>query len=95
MSEDWTSGTLPQDLAFTIAAARRARGWSCRQAAAEVGISPAHMSRLERGIRCPSVAVAEDLIRVLQLDPEDASRLLTVARPDAGRSHPLRHRLVR
>ena len=37
------------------------------------------------GERCPSVAVARDLVAALELPPDLAARLLEVARP-AGRS---------
>lgn len=67
--------------------ALRASGW--REAARKVGILPGYLCMLEHGDRCPSRAVAHDLIAALDLDPEVAAWLLEVARPNAGRSwHP-------
>lgn len=41
---------------------------------------------IEQSKRCPSVAVAHQLIDRLSLEPELAEALLREARPDAGRS---------
>lgn len=81
---------LPADVADLLTDARRRHGWSVRAAAQQVGCSPTHLGRLERGERVPSVALAWDLAAVLQLGTRDAERLVSVAAPYAGRSSPLR-----
>jgi len=81
---------LPPDVAALLTVARQLRGWSVRTAAQQVGCSPTHLGRLERGERVPSVALAWDLAAVLQLGRRDAERLVSVAAPYAGRSSPLR-----
>jgi transcriptional regulator with XRE-family HTH domain len=77
--------TLPADLAAALRAARQDRGLGLREAARLAGIDPGHLCRIELGERCPSVAVARDLVAALELPPDLAARLLEVARP-AGRS---------
>jgi transcriptional regulator with XRE-family HTH domain len=58
-----------------------------RAAARATGIGPGYLSLLEKGQRCPSVAVARDLVAALELGTDLADRLFEVARPDAGRSY--------
>ncbi len=78
---------LPIAVAHPIRLARLARGWSLRRAAAEIGISVGHLSYIERGLRCPSNAVARDLISVLLPQRRaEAEELLWHARPASGRS---------
>jgi DNA-binding XRE family transcriptional regulator len=77
---------LPFGLARELRAARRSRGLGLRAAAAKLGVDPGYLSRLERGLRCPSIAVAQDLAAGLDLESDVAGRLFDAARPDAGRS---------
>jgi transcriptional regulator with XRE-family HTH domain len=77
---------LPADLAAGLRAARLRRSLGLRQAARKAGIGHGYLSLLEHGERCPSRAVAVDLIAALDLDGPLAAWLLEVARPDAGRS---------
>lgn len=90
----WYSRTahrhLPDDLAVALRGARCARGWSLTTAAEVTGVSRQMLSHLEHGCRLPSVALAQDLIKTYGLDHRVASRLLEVARPEAGRSSPFR-----
>jgi DNA-binding XRE family transcriptional regulator len=60
-----------------------------------IGVSFQYLGLLEQGKRCPSVAVAKDIVRALGLqgspdahEVQLAARLLAVARSDAGRSFP-------
>lgn len=78
--------TIPADLAAALRGARQDRGLGLREVAGLVGVDAGHLSRIERAERCPSVAVARDLVAKLKLAPDLAARLLAVARPDAGRS---------
>ena len=64
---------------------------SLRRAGARIGVQASYLHYLEHSQRCPSVAVAHQLIAVLRLEPELAERLLAEARSDAGRSW---HRLT-
>jgi transcriptional regulator with XRE-family HTH domain len=77
---------LPTDLAAALRAARHERGLGLRETARKAGISPGYFHMIEHGDRCPSRAVAEDLIGALDLDHVLAEWLLDVARPNAGRS---------
>lgn len=47
---------------------RSGRGWSLRDFSAATGISPAHLSRLETGLRQPSLDVLVTLRRALEVD---------------------------
>jgi|GEM_PF-3622771 len=49
----------------SLVAARRAKGWSQRQAATEAGISPTHWAQLETGVREPSARVMRQISTVL------------------------------
>lgn len=53
-----------------------------------VGINHGYLSRLERGQRCPSIAVADALIYTLDLDRETSRQLLEYAVPNVGHSRP-------
>ncbi len=81
---------LPADLAAALRRARHARGWSLTDAAAATGVSRSMISDLERGVRVPSVALAEDLISGYELRGEVVGWLLDAATPYAGRSSPYR-----
>lgn len=75
-----------------LAAARRDRGWSLREAARRAGVTPGTVVHLEKGRRAPSIAVAEDIIAAYRLPYADAERLRSAAVTDAGRSSPPRGR---
>lgn len=83
-----TRHVLPPDLAAELHCARLRRGLGLREAARQVGIRPGYLTLLEQGKRCPSVAVAHELAMALalELSPDDRAWLMSVARPDAGRS---------
>lgn len=77
---------LPRDLAAALRAARVASGLGLRAMAREIPLSAGYLSLLETGQRCPSAAVAHDLVAALKLPLDLESRLLAAAQPDAGRS---------
>lgn len=74
----------------TLRAARERAGLSLRKAAKQAGISHAYLIRLESGERCPSVIVAAELIRALELSGAEAQVLWKDAVTDHGRAHPSR-----
>lgn len=79
--------TLPPDLADELRAARTRAGWTLRQAAPRLGVSVPFLSRLERGLRAPSAAVAERLAGGLALAPPVADRLRAHAVPPKEYRH--------
>ena len=79
--------TIGQDVADMLAMARRSRGWSLRQAARRVGVTPSMIVHLEKARRAPSALVAEDIIDAYQLPDDSAELLMSAAVPDAGRSY--------
>jgi transcriptional regulator with XRE-family HTH domain len=83
---------ITPDVAAMLAAARRGRGWSLREAARRAGVSPGTIVHLEAARRAPSIIVAEDIIEAYGLPPADAARLRSAAVTDAGRSSPLHAR---
>ena len=54
-------------IARRLSEARRDRGWTLSQAADRVGVSSAHLSRLEKGNRQPSIGVLIQLARCYNL----------------------------
>jgi len=84
--------TLPPDVAAMLAAARRERGLSVREAARRAGVTAGTIIHLEKGRRAPSIIVAEGLIGAYRLAGRDAAMLRDAAVTDAGRSSPLRAR---
>jgi transcriptional regulator with XRE-family HTH domain len=80
---------LKPDVATALRAARKRRGESAAVVARVVGVSRAHVLRLEQGERCPSTVVARALADHLRLDPDAADALMAEAVPDAGRSRTL------
>ncbi len=52
-----------------LQAARRARGWSQKRAARQLGVTQAYLSMLERGRRLPTPALATRLAEVYSLSP--------------------------
>lgn len=84
--EQTTRRQLAPSLAACLRAGRHRQRLTIRQAAKAVGIAAGYLSNLERGLRCPSRSVAQDLARVLLPDrPEEARALLSAARPYSGR----------
>jgi transcriptional regulator with XRE-family HTH domain len=83
-----TRRPFPADLGVALRAARERLGLTRSVTAQLIGVSPNYLGSLERARKCPSVAVAEDLVRVLHLPSGVASWLTAVAAPDTGRSHP-------
>jgi transcriptional regulator with XRE-family HTH domain len=76
-----------------LAAARRKRGWSLRQAARRANVTPGTIVHLEKARRAPSTVVAEEIICGYRLGPAEAAMLRAAAVPDAGRSSPWKARL--
>lgn len=77
---------LSPEAAATLRAARKRSGESAAVVAEAVGISRAHVLRLEQGERCPSTVVARALADHLRLPVDTADALVAEAVPDAGRS---------
>lgn len=77
---------LRPDVAAALRAARKRSGESAAVVAEAVGVSRAHVLRLEEGERCPSTVVARALADHLRMDPDAADALMAEAVPDAGRS---------
>ncbi|MFB6567374.1 helix-turn-helix domain-containing protein [Streptomyces noursei] len=82
--------TPPSGFAPALAGARQRAALGVRATARAVGISPGYLSRLERGLRCPSRSVAEQLIVVLQVDGDERAVILGAAVDGVGRDHPAR-----
>lgn len=76
---------LPVDACDALRAARQAKRWSYRRAAAACGLTCGYLHALENGQRCPSLTVAIDLADALGLAPAMRARLLDAAVRDAGR----------
>jgi transcriptional regulator with XRE-family HTH domain len=76
----------PQDAGLEGGGHRRTPGLRREEVAMLAGISTDYYLRLEQGRdRTPSVQVAEAIGRVLQLDPDEAAYLHTLARPGPKR----------
>jgi len=73
-----------------LAAARKAHGWSLRQAARRVGCTAGSIVHWEAGRRAPSAYYTGCLIEAYRLPGRDADWLLAEAVPDAGLSSPWR-----
>ena len=82
--------TLPPDLASALWTAREKSGLSNREVAERVGIDPSYLSKLVRGIRCPSQVTAERLIDMLALSAGEQAALRGAAVTDRGKSRPRR-----
>ncbi|MGW1796521.1 helix-turn-helix domain-containing protein [Streptomyces sp. NPDC001984] len=70
--------------------AREHAGLSQGEVAAAVGVRADYVSKLERGLRCPSARVASALARVLRPKAQAAELLAAAAVNNAGRDHPAR-----
>jgi DNA-binding XRE family transcriptional regulator len=86
--EDTTRSTVTAGLSAVLAAARRRRGWSVREAARNIGVAAGTVVHLEKGRRAPSTVVAESIIRAYQLDSGEAAMLLAEAVEGAGWDSP-------
>jgi len=82
--------TITPELAVMLAEARRARGWSLREAARRIGCTPGSVVHWERGRRAPSAYYALKLVRAYGLGGPRAARLLDEAVEEAGMSSPWR-----
>jgi transcriptional regulator with XRE-family HTH domain len=72
----------PEDAGLAGTGHRRTPGLRREEVAMLAGISTDYYLRLEQGRdRTPSVQVVEAIVRVLQLDPDEAAYLHTLARP--------------
>lgn len=80
------------DLAAMLAAARRSRGWSLREAGRRVGVAYATIAHLEHCRRAPSAYVADAIAAAYELAAGDAEWLRSAAIADVGKSSPLRAR---
>jgi hypothetical protein len=67
-------------VAAELTAARIRRRLGLREAARRAGIWHGYLSMLEHSRRCPSTLVAEAPIETLELDKDQAARLLAVAK---------------
>ena len=81
-----TRHQLDPDAARALVEWRRRRGWSQRRAAREIGTSHGYVQFLERGERCPSVAMAEAIVKAYRVNGWEALHLLDAALPNVGRS---------
>jgi transcriptional regulator with XRE-family HTH domain len=71
------------DFGETLRQLRVAQGLGLRETAGQVGISPAYLSRIERGKEHPpSPEIIKDLARVLATDPDVLFRLSSSTDPD-------------
>lgn len=73
-----------------LKAARLRASLQIRDAARRAGISPGYLADIEHGRRCPSVAIAAELYRVLALTADEVALLASVAVAGRGRSNPYR-----
>jgi transcriptional regulator with XRE-family HTH domain len=69
-----------------LAAARRRKRWSYRQAASRIHVVPSMLCALEQGTRAPSTVTAEAIIDAYGLAGDDAERLRAEAVPGAGKA---------
>jgi transcriptional regulator with XRE-family HTH domain len=88
--EDTTRRTVTPELAAVLAAARRRRGWSLREAARNVQVAYGTIAHLEKARRAPSIIVAENLIRAYRLTGAEARMLLAEAVEGAGKDSPFK-----
>ena len=64
---DWLRPDGAAGLAGAIKAARRSRGWTLAELSAAVGLDKGYLSRLERGLKLPSVSAVLNLARALDV----------------------------
>jgi transcriptional regulator with XRE-family HTH domain len=83
----WARRSLPPAVAALLARARDEQGLTVAQAAERIGISPRYLRQLEAGQRTMSTVVAEALVVVYELAPDDVERLRGAALPGVGRAY--------
>ena len=83
--------TPPDGFGAALRQAREDAGLSQGAVALAAGVRPDYISKLERGLRCPSAQVADALASVLRLNVVARALLAAASVDDAGRSHPARH----
>lgn len=88
--EETTRHTVTPELAAMLAAARRRRGWSQREAARKVEVAYGMIGHLEHCRRAPSAVLAEKIADVYRLDSAEAAMLRAEAVEGAGRDSPFR-----
>lgn len=73
------------DFGTTLRNLRAAQGLGLRETAGRVGISPAYLSRIERGKeRPPRPEIIKELARILAADPDVLFRLSATTDPDVA-----------
>lgn len=82
--DESTRHYVTAELAAMLAAARRHRGWSQREAARNIGVTYGMIGHLEHCRRAPSAALAERIIDAYRLDHAEAGMLRAEAVEDAG-----------
>ena len=82
MTDESYRRCLPPGVGDLLRDARLRRGWSLRQAANYIGVSPGHLCNLEHGRRAPRVWLVERLVHQLRLSSAEAGALLAHAAPD-------------
>lgn len=82
--------TSDPDAMAALRTARLRHGWTMTRAAEETGVSRPHLSLVERGLRRPSVSVAEALIGGLRMSGEEADAVRSIALEHVGRDSPFR-----
>jgi transcriptional regulator with XRE-family HTH domain len=85
---DYRYHTLSPETGAMLRAARKRRGLGLKKAGREVGCDYTYLHYLEYGKRAPSVAMAAELIRGLELNQDEAMTLLAESVDGAGRSKP-------
>jgi transcriptional regulator with XRE-family HTH domain len=83
--------TPPDGLGEVLRQAREDADLSQGAVAMAAGVRPDYVSKLERGLRCPSASVADALAMVLRLGGTERVLLTAAAVDDAGRDHPARN----
>jgi transcriptional regulator with XRE-family HTH domain len=82
---DYRYHTLSPEAGEMLYKARKRKGWGLKQAAGEIGCNFSYLWQLEQSGRAPSRAMAADLIRGLQLNPDEATVLLRESIEGVGR----------
>jgi len=84
--DELRSAGLPVELRNMLRQARLRAGLGYLRLELRTGIDRRHLSRIERGLRAPSIEVAGILARALNLEAPDTVWLLSEARDGVGRS---------
>jgi transcriptional regulator with XRE-family HTH domain len=82
--------TLTPMVGGMLLTARKRQGWGLKKAAKEIGCDFSYLWYLEQCQRAPSVAMAADIIKGLELDQDEAMTLLAESVEGVGRSKPRR-----